>query len=331
MSSVARITNNQLVCDGVLIPITNSLQPTSPAYRAIFPCSREGLNGTIRFVEFQFFYLSTPSGWQIQSEFVATGTVFPLARFSLSGTQYTVVFAQNAAFAVALYRSTSESSILTIINTTGGIHYMFGVTTTLEPPLTIIAGFADLLKNPISGAPGGGALLQQLSPPPPLQSSAPLLSLEVCGRKSEEFFRSTSSSSSRNTISIAAISAAGEQNFGEGYYTVVSTQPYSGTYNCKNKQLPGCLYESLFSDFTQINCMVDAKGCSLIEKFKWLIRHHSLETTLKNFTKHMAFFSYLKLVLCKVLFGDFDANYLSRCFNRQFLRQLQESEEWSDS
>src|SRR5579871_5232914 len=124
MSSIATVRNNQLICDGVLIPFTNPFQPSSPAYRALFPCEREGLNGPIRFIEFNFFYLSTTSMgtviWKIQTSAVIFNTEFPLADLSLSDNRYTVTFQPNATFGIALYKTTDTDSTLTIINLSNG-------------------------------------------------------------------------------------------------------------------------------------------------------------------------------------------------------------------
>ena len=139
------------------------------------------------------------------------------------------------------------------------------------------------------------------------------------------------------TITVEAETAAQGQNFGEAFFTVLDNKKHSGTFNCKNRVVkvitPGGVVkgiESQFSEFPQFNCILKGKGCSLMQKFRSLIVHFDLETTLENFTAHIALYVYAKYILSRLLYGDFNVNYLSSCLDARFLKDLKASEEYSD-
>jgi len=51
-----------------------------------------------------------------------------------------------------------------------------------------------------------------------------------------------------------------------------------------------------------------------------------LLTTVDNFTVHMSLYAYSKYILAKVIFGNFDVDYLSKCFNKEFMTALEKSD-----
>lgn len=127
-------------------------------------------------------------------------------------------------------------------------------------------------------------------------------------------------------ITISAATSARGKNFGEAYYTVLDSKPHTGTVTCKSKKVSNGVWESVFSDFTQINSILKGRGCTLVQKFTSLIDHYDLKISVEGFTAKMAFYAYSKLILSKLMYDDFDAKYLSRCFNEQFMRDLEASD-----
>lgn len=135
------------------------------------------------------------------------------------------------------------------------------------------------------------------------------------------------------TITVEAETAAQGQDFGSAFFTVLDNKKHSGTFNCKHRVvkviIPGGVVkgiESQFSQFPQFNCIVKGKGCTLRQKFRSLIGCYGLETTLENFTAHMALYMYSKYILSRLLYGDFSVDYLSSCLDTKFLHHLEKSE-----
>ena len=113
-----------------------------------------------------------------------------------------------------------------------------------------------LIMNTVDTSP----ILIASSPLPPIlaaSQSPPILTLR-CGDKTKHYYpkqpREANNFSPR--IDIDAYSAAMDQNFGEVLFTVLDTTPHSGTIDCKNRLVAPGVYESVFSKFPQINCML---------------------------------------------------------------------------
>jgi len=126
-------------------------------------------------------------------------------------------------------------------------------------------------------------------------------------------------------IQMSGSSAAYKANFGEIFYTIVDTIPYTGTYNGKSEEISPGIYRSRFCRFPQFNGIIRGKGVTLAEKFTSLIERYGLFPDLDLFTKQMANYVYAKYFLIRLLTGKFTKMLLARNRNEEFLRLLESS------
>lgn len=283
--------------------------PGDPAYSIAFSCTTEGINGTIDFDSFRFYYtIQGPSGWTV--EIWAVGEGGPSTRITKAANRvYTILGGTSRE--IAIYEFSQGFDPATISIRTGTRTYQFAITTPLGTPTDARATVPFIMNT--MNAP----ITTLASPAPVLFSSSRYI------KSSYESFIPK--------IDISAVSAAEDLNFGEAFYVVVDTVRHKGTVSCKNKRIVdstapgGVVYESKFSQFPQINSVLKGEGCSLRQKFRSLIAHYDLDVSIESFTAHMALYALLKYILARLMYGDFSLKYLDRCFNKQFMRDLSES------
>lgn len=318
---------NTFTCTGIIAPIPNIVTPGDPAYSVLFPCTMEGINGTIDFESFNLYYtIQGPIGWALNIFRISGGPPGVLVT-RVTKTPPRDYLILGSFFKVAAYEGVIgfDPAIVTIIDTyaTPQTTYDFGLDTPVGTPNAARAR-AFLITQTLDTSP------DPASPLPPVLKAAvkptAILTLQ-CNGATKCYYpkRSRGCSDFSPTINIDAYSAAEDQNFGEAIFTVLDTKPHCGTINCKNKRVAPCVYESVFSQFPQINCILKGDGCSLRQKFLSIIAHYDLDTTIRNFTAHMALYVYAKYILSRLMYGDFSVRYLSRCLNERFLRDLEES------
>jgi len=185
---------------------------------------------------------------------------------------------------------------------------------------------ATLLKSPFTGTPIG------LSPGDdvPEPTDPPILTIKHRG-PSRKYYRRKGCRPPVSGFSprmiIEGFSAAMDENFGEGFYTVYDSVPHAGTYNGKSEEIKNdCgVFISEFSKFPQFNCVLRGEGVSIMQKCTSLIQQYNLDITLDEFTGKIALWGYVKYMLCYFLYGKFSVRFLFANGNKQFLADLEAS------
>jgi hypothetical protein len=101
-----------------------------------------------------------------------------------------------------------------------------------------------------------------------------------------------------------------------------------------NHKCKTCYINSLYLKETQlVPCnpelvsVVRGKGVTLNVKLEYLYKKYNLlsKMTYNEFYGNIFFYGMVKFTLCRILYGNFNINYLSRNYNKKFIKDLKHS------
>ncbi|CAK7994789.1 Hypothetical protein POVR1_LOCUS313 [uncultured virus] len=134
-------------------------------------------------------------------------------------------------------------------------------------------------------------------------------------------------------IDIIAYSSLDRENLGEVKFTVKDIISYKciflppkSKHQCKDQIVSTLeIIETVFVESPDLNRVVKGKGCTLQEKTNYLRAKYNIPLTESQFLGNVIAFGLLKYILARLMYGDFNLKYLLRCFNNEFIRDLNKS------